>query len=223
MSKILTEYDSMRGTISLINIFYLIQYFKCQNILEIGFYEGQTFGMMLEATNEGSQLTAIDINFQKEIYNKYYADSKYTKNKKIQLLNMSSEDFTSSEKYDLINVDGSHVLRYNDLCIAANCLDKNGILMLDDYKKHDEVVTEFLKLDHKLVPFLMDQQALFFHHPSHSAELFLDEILDNVLFNCCTLNNIDYKGYNVKEICPIKICIDHMHNVFSLFCHEINI
>jgi len=58
--KNLSLYDrGMRNNSELLVLFYLIKFFKFKNILEIGFFEGKTFGVMIESSTENSNLTPL--------------------------------------------------------------------------------------------------------------------------------------------------------------------
>ena len=232
MFNISDQYDRemYRQLISQTVIYYLIKYFKLKNILELGFYEGQTFGLMLEATEPGASLTAIDIHYRMDLYNQYYKDSIYTKDKQIELLEMSSHDFVPVKKYDFINVDGDHTYSgcCDDLEMAVTAIDQNGILMLDNYSSPqiDMAVINFLDKEHDFVPFLIDHQAVFFHHASHDAQDFLDVEL-NKFSHICALDNIGYKDFEIKSVLPksevnVK-CFMSQPEIFHLGCKYLKI
>lgn len=230
MSTILNDYESMRSNLSLITVFHLIQYFKCKNILELGFYQGQTFGLMIEAASKGSTLTAVDIVYDLNLYNRYYADNPVTKNKIINLITSQSLEFKSTEKFDFINVDTGMEenevleLRYLDLVKSTEMVSDNGILMLDNYKHVDSVIDKFLLLNHDFVPFLKDNQAIYFHHCSHDASDFLDNIIETLYPpQIITAHNVEYKGHVVKELCTKPLDIESMNDMFIFYCNKVGV
>jgi len=230
MSQIKPKYISMRNSMSLITVLWLIQYFKCQNILELGFYQGQTFGIMLESTDAGSSLTAVEIDYKLDLYNRYYANSEFVKDKTVNLVSCSSAEFCPSTKYDFINVDTGCELntaegqrqRMNDLINAFQWIARDGIVMLDNYNYYNrQDITDVLDLGHDFVPFLSDTQAVYFHHKAHDASDFLDNFLEqstniNIV---ASLNNVDYVGFLIKEIKNKPVSILEHDELFSLFCN----
>lgn len=199
----LSSYNlSNRHVTGLMLIFNIIKYFNCRRILEIGFSQGLTFGTMLEATESGSVLHAVDIELDTSLYDQYYRNSQHADAKQIQLLEMDSEQFVPTQLYDFINVDGDHdypkVLK--DLTLAANALAPNGIIMVDDFTWSgvNQSINKFLNLNTNLVPFLCDGQAMYFHHVEHAAGDFLDQVLPEQFQGLCTLYDREYKSCTVK-------------------------
>jgi SAM-dependent methyltransferase len=217
------QYNRMRVPLSSLVLFSLIQYFKPKSILEMGFFEGKTFGIMLEAASENCELTAIDIEYRMKLFDKYYAKSNVIKNKKINLLTVNSLEFNSNSTFDFINVDtggGESIpsLRCHDLNHAAQLLTKDGILMLDDYKKCETFIPEFLQTYPTIKPFLIDSQALYFHYETHDANYFLDTFIKQVLpAEFANISNINIGDCSVTEIKSIPIYIDHNRDLLDLF------
>lgn len=218
--------NSMRVNIDSVLVYYLIKFFKFSNILEIGFYQGETFAVMIEATEKSSNLTAIDINLQLDIYNKYYNNSIFTQNKDINLIEIDSEKFTNKEKYDFINIDGNHTEAYafNDIINGLSMIQPNGIIMIDDYKLNDvnSAIDKLLKTNTKFVPFLISEQTSFWHHVNHDAVEFLDNILEELLAPFCSLYNTNYKSHAVKEIRCLP-AITNNNDIFKLICERYKI
>jgi hypothetical protein len=238
MHSVLNEYIGMRSNLGLMVVFYMIQFFKLKDILELGFYEGKTFGIMLEATQPHSNLITVDIKFRMDLYNRHYANSIVTKDKKINFVNMSSLDFVSDTKFDFILVDvGSKPhntcpedellyvdendiqTRYQDMVHASKLLTDQGILMVDGYRKYPKAIEDFLKCDHQLVPFLMDNQAVYFHNLNHDAGEFLDVFLEQTLpQEFVSTYNIEYHGHTVKHLDPRPIYIETKNTLFKTYC-----
>jgi len=218
----LFERPQMRDLCSLVMVFSIIQYFRCRNILEMGFYEGLTFSAMIEATDPGAKLTAIDIDFKRKLFDQYYTNSKFVESKHVSLLNMSTHDFVPAETYDFINVDGGD-RRDLEIVTASECIDPDGINMLDDYKNSEHVVDALLNLNTNFVPFLADSKALYFHHVSHDAGNFLDYTVENLFGSFCSTDNKMYKEHLVKTVEPKLIDITELHDIFRIFAQTKNI
>jgi hypothetical protein len=222
--KNLNNYKDMRVNFELLLIFKLIKHFKLNKILEIGFWQGKSFGTMIEATNAVGDLTAVDIVMDQTLYNKIYHGNPIISNKTINLLTMSSADFVDlPASYDFINIDGDHTMPQvlDDIIMASKLIKQNGIIMIDDYilPDVDLAIDKFLKLNTDFVPFLIDQQAVFFHHISHNAVDFLDIELENIFSSFALLNNVTYKSCIVKKIECLP-AITNNDDIFSLICQR---
>jgi predicted O-methyltransferase YrrM len=226
--KNLHLYDQKnRLNFELLLLFYLIKYFDARTLLEIGFDEGCSFGAMIEATADHSVLTAVDICFNRSLFNKFYHHTRHVNDKKITLLNMSSLEFTDdTNKYDFINVDGDHTMPvvYHDLVNASKLIKQTGIIMIDDCAQEgvNTAIDQFLTLGTDFVPFLLDEQGVYFHHISHDASEFLDVELERIFASFAHLPNVTYKSFLVKQIkCLPAITSDN--DVFSLICKKYNL
>jgi hypothetical protein len=202
-------YDPMRSNTSLLVVFYLIQLLRPKNILEIGFYEGQTMAAMIEASRSGTNLTALDIRFKRDIYDQYYHDGPYTDNKNINLVQIRSCDFTPAEKYDFINVDASWD-RSDDIQRAVNWLTDDGVIMLDNYNQIDNLdqIVESMK-ENNIQPFLLDDQALYFHNMEHDLSELMDIHINGIFSPHYDTSNIEYYGNTVKQV---KLTLKNLHN-----------
>jgi predicted O-methyltransferase YrrM len=216
-------YDNMRCNTSLLLVYYLIQLLDCQNILEIGFYEGQTFGAMVEASRQGN-LTAVDINLNRTIYDQHYHGTHLTKNKNINLIEIDIDDFVppAGTQYDFINVDAGDD-RYKNITRAANWVKKdNGVLMVDNFDTHNDQVVRFLESvsDHGFVPFLTDEQAMYFHHNSVDHSELLDIALESLFSAHFDTSNVLYHGFVVKGIVDIEkpMFLNRHARICSAYC-----
>ena len=149
------------------------EYFQPKNILEIGFFMGQSFGLMCEAC-PNSNLTAVDINFNTSAF-----DACIQNQSKITLIKQDSKNINfPSESFDFVMVDGDHSYEYasNDIRKAFACITQTGILAVDDFfveGVYNAICNEIIsKTDWE--PFLWSDNVLYFHHPSHNAGEFLD-------------------------------------------------
>jgi len=225
--KNLNNYKGMRLNFELLLIFKLIKYFKLNKILEIGFRQGKSFGAMIEATNDVGDLTAVDIVMDRTLYDKIYHCSSIINNKKINLVTMPSSDFVDHPaSYDFINVDGDHTMPQvlDDIIMSSKLIKQNGIIMVDDYRVPDVniAIDKFLTLNTDFVPFLIDEQAIFFHHTSHNASDFLDIELEKIFSSFASLDNITYKSFIVKKIKCLPAVTTH-EDIFSLICQRYNL
>ncbi len=216
--KNLSCYEDMRVNFEVLLIFELVKHFKCREILEIGFYEGKTFGALLEA-NCTESLTAIDLKFEMALYDKFYKDN----SKKVTFLNMSSTEFKTDTKFDFINVDGNHELPVvqSDLVNAFNMIKKTGIILVDDYKYKpvDFAIDQILKQNYDFVPFLADEQGIYFHHVSHDTTEFLDTKIKNIFESFCYIDNVMYKNFQITKISCLP-AITKNDDVFSMICKK---
>lgn len=220
------SYPNMRGSLSLAFLLYLIQYHSIKNILEIGFYEGQTLGLMLEATQPGSVLTAIDIDYSRDsLYQKYFHDSKYTKGKTVELVHQDSRTFTPSRKYDLVNVDGDNEARRENVRMAIECLSPNGILMIDNYSSlhNRKVINDFMKDQSEWQPFIIDSQAAYFKKEHVDLSNFLDNVVSPEFDKIAYTYNIIYHSYVVKELRHHKTPIYYYDYMFQKYCELKNV
>ena len=229
MSSIVDEYNTMRSNLSLMTVFYTIQYFKPKTILEMGFYEGQTFGIMIEAAEPGCELTAIDIEYRMQLFDRYYATSDKITDKKINLLNIDSRNFKSESTFDFINVDTYNEkseinLRWNDFLHAVDLLSKDGILMLDNYILMETLLSTYLQQDPKIVPFFKDSQALYFHHVDHNANNFLDLFIPQTFpKEFASTFNTDFYGHLVTDIDPVPVFIHNYGCLMRAYCQMVKI
>jgi len=225
--------DMIRSPISSTLIFRTINYFNFKNILEIGFFEGYTFGIMLESCMPGSSLTTLDIDFKMNLYNLYYKDTAHTKDKNIRFINSKSNDhenflFGNEKPYDCILVDANadYDGYLHDLLSSVNSISENGIIIADHYKLSNEVdmaIDDFLKLDHNFVPFMCDGQALFFHHKYHNCATFLDEFVTNTFQPMCTTFNLPFKNCIVKHIEERPVLVCNNLELYKFYCKLNNI
>lgn len=212
-----------RVNVELLLLYYVIKQFDPKILLEIGFSEGCSFGVMLEAAAERSELTSVDIVINQTLFDSIYNDSSHVRTKKVNLLTMPSSKFEDSEnRYDFILVDGDHTLptAYRDLIKASKLINLNGIIMIDDYHLNDvdQAIDQFLKLETGFVPFLISEQSVYFHHVSHNAENFIDNELGKFA-PFCDLSNVDYKSFLVKKVSCLPAITNH-NDIFSLVCNH---
>lgn len=210
-----------RRVTSLVTIFHLIQHFNFKKILEVGYGEGETFALQLEITPPGSHLTAIDPILNLDMYIEHYQNSDHVKNKKIEFLEIKFEDFNSSNVYDFVNIDSGEgeFDRYDHLIQSLDHIHCHSILMLDNYKEMDELkyptVEKFTEFQKHFIPFLLDGQAIYFHHKDNDVSAFLQDIKEYLQHQFDITTQI-YKSFSVTNISPKGLSIDDPDLVDSL-------
>lgn len=217
---------STRSLLSSSVIFHLVDFFDFKNILEVGVFQGQTLGVILEATNPGANITGIDISLDKlELYEQYYANSKYVQDKKVNLIEIASEDFIPDSLYDFVIVDGGWEERESDLIKFSKHVSPQGVIMLDNYHEFDHAAKEFIKLyhEHGFVPFLKDHEALYFHPTSCNREAFVDQYVNQVFSNHCLIGNVDYHGHTVKSIDPKPVEVLNFNKLYQQVIEYFNV
>lgn len=174
------------------------EYFQPKNILEIGFYKGQTLGLIYEASGTDSQFTSVDIRYQrKDLFDQLFP------NPAGKFLNISSKDLTLDEKFDFVHIDGNHSYEYvlNDVHKVLPWLHNNSIICMDDFNLPgvDQVIKEHLMGQHDFVPFMSGDQEMFFRHVSYATDEFLDHWIQDKANNFIYFHNWDYHGYTLLE------------------------
>ena len=222
--KTLQSYTAQtRVNFELMLIFNIVKYFGFSNIIEFGFKEGKTFAALLEALESGS-LTAVDIEFDTSLYDKYYKDTQLIDNKSISFREMSSVDFNDRpRRYHFVIVDGDHTMPtiLDDVKKSFSLVTTNGIVMIDDFEWEDVnyAIDQVLEMNTGYVPFLMDYQAIFFHHISHDASNFLDSELIDIFGSFCLIKDVQYKGFHVRKIESLPAVTNH-DDIFKLICER---
>lgn len=210
----------MRCTVDAYVYYRIIKKYKYQKILEIGFYEGQTAGLLAEITDPTAHVTCVDPMPQTRLLDAIYQDLKH----KISLETIKSEHF-SFETYDFIVIDGdknfdtvSHDIRNS----AAN-LNQGGMILVNEYQKSDVSVA---LLQHMmptgLVPFLRTDQTLFFHRSSDDRGDFLDFDLVVPGQQFMRFENLQLWGHSVLNATTLPIFSDRM-DFFDLALKEFDV
>ena len=130
-------------------LYFLINKMQPNNILEVGTHIGSsTLSLALAAKKYGGKIDTVDIiDVNKEeisYWKKYNSQNSPKKNltninceDSVTFITSDSKDYleSSKNKYNFIFLDGSHSSDqvYNEISLALNILDKNGIILLHDY------------------------------------------------------------------------------------------
>lgn len=174
------------------------EYFKPKSILEIGFFAGQSLGIIAEASGPDAHFTSVDVSHKlRDTFDRLFP----VHNGKF--LTISSKDVIFNEQFDFVHIDGDHSYEYvlNDVDKVLPCLHNNSIICMDDFKISgvDRVIKERLLGQHNFVPFMSGDQEMFFHHVSHTAEEFIDNWVQDKANNFIYFHNQDYHGYTLLE------------------------
>lgn len=132
--------------------------------LELGTFEGRSALFVSELEN-CEKIVCVDpyIEYAEsekyefkmlDVFNSIDQNLKQIKNKNINLIRKTSDDFfiENKENFDVIYIDGYHQYDYvkRDFINSFNCLKKNGILICDDFlwfkykKKNDNPIIAIL-------------------------------------------------------------------------------
>jgi len=180
------------------------EYFEPKSILEIGFSEGLTFGLLFESTPYDAEYLAVDCNMRKKHhFDELFKD--HPKYSSIKFLEIDSKKLELNQKFDLVHIDGNHSYEYvkNDLEKVLPALHKNSILIMDDMSKEcpdvSKVVNEYLLGQHDFIPFLSSSREMFFHHVTHDANNFLDNFISKNSTDIISFFNYEYHGFTVLK------------------------
>ena len=200
----------MRERVDMFLLWKTIEYFQPKNLLEIGFYAGQSAGIMLESAPAQAQLTVVDITFAKRpVFDQLFPKSS------VQFIQTDSRllQLDPNHKFDFISIDGNHEYEYvlNDLEKCLPCMHQNTILYMDDYNHQgvERVIIEKLLGQNDLVPFMFGDMAMFFHHKSHSADDFLDVWIQYQAKNFVNFDNTEKFGFLQLRAKLCNVFVDH--------------
>jgi predicted O-methyltransferase YrrM len=193
-----TSSKNMREMVDTFLIWKTIEYFQPAKLLEIGFFAGQTLGIMYESAGPNAKLTSVDINYSKRhIFQKIFPQAQ------IEYHEISSINLKIDENFDFFNIDGNHDYKHaeNDINFALTHCLPHSIIYVDDYHFSgvNQAIKESLLGQNQFVPFLCGDMGMFFHHVGHSADNFLDQWLQHRANNFIYFHNIDYNGFTVLE------------------------
>lgn len=197
----------MRSTVDGYVYYKFIEKFKFKNFLEIGFYEGQTAGLLLELSSADSQIDCVDPTPKTKLFVQIYNEF----NDKFSLHTMKSVDFIFNKQYDFIIIDGSKEIENvtADINNAIASLSSTGVLIVNEYylESVQEALTNTLFIS-DLLPILQTNQSFFFSHPRNNRSEFLDFELTKDANNFIRFYNIDINGHMVLRVDSLPIFTD---------------
>jgi Methyltransferase domain len=197
--------SSMRCTVDAYIYYKIFKKYDFKRILEIGFYQGQTAGLIAEITADDARITCLDPNPRCEILDLIYADLKF----KIDLHQIKSQNFDFNfEFYDIIIIDGCKEFSSISVDIqhSVKSIDQNGMILVNEYQKDSvQAAINQHMLPNGLVPFLQTDQTLFFHYPTCDRGNFIDFELIDPGFNFINFTNKDIFGHTVLHATTLPI------------------
>ena len=210
----------MRSTVDAYIYYKFVKKYQFKNILEIGFYQGQTAGLLAEITESDCSITCVDPDPNTVLFDSLYKDFHY----KIKLYQIPSQEF-DYKQYDCIVIDGdkSFDTVSNDIKNSIRHLDDGGLILVNEYQLPDveQALHEFM-MPNGLVPFLKTDQTLFFHSPRNDRSDFLDFELPNLANNFIRFENCDLWGHVVLTATTLPIFTNQL-NYFDLALKEFDI
>jgi SAM-dependent methyltransferase len=199
----------MRSTVDGYVYYRFVQQYDFQNILEIGFFEGQTCGLLAESASATARVTAIDPVLNRSVFDSVYHE--YTN--KVKLVQAASQQFEFDQEYDLINVDGdkSYPAVREDLSNAAQALAHDGVLIVNEYYLETvaQAVSEVMPQS-GLVPFLRTNQSTFFSSPHVDRAEFLDYTLPAQANNFIRFQNIELDKHVILYVDSLPVFTEQL-------------
>lgn len=182
----------------------ICEYFRPKTVLEIGLFEGLTFGLMFESTDSDATYMCVDRDLtpKKHFDTLFGNDPKYDS---ITFVETDSKHLSVNQKFDLVHIDGNHSYDYvkNDLEKVLPLLHDQSILIMDDTTKEQpdvaRVIDEYLLGQHGFVPFLAGSREMFFHKSEHDAGDFLDNFLVKDSSDIMTFFNYNYRDFTILQ------------------------
>lgn len=199
------RYWKPRDCIGIYTYWKICEYFKPKSILEIGFFEGLSFGLLFEASGRDTNYVCVDCDFSHKEKHFDFLFNSHPKYNSIKFIESDSQKLNLTQTFDLIHIDGNHEYKYvkNDVLKCLPLLHENSILIMDDVTEHcpdvTTVIDQYLLGQHGFVPFLSTDREMFFHHVSHSADDFLDNFISKDATDIMTFFNYDYKGFVILK------------------------
>jgi hypothetical protein len=191
-------------------IWKVINYFAPRSFLEIGFFAGQTMGLIYESSKKLGTYVSVDVEYKyKPIFDQVFP------NTSILFHEISSADivFSPDQKFDFIFIDGDHSYEMvcNDIEKCLPLMHEKTILYIDDYNLQgvDLAIRHKILNNRDYVPFLAGDHSIFFHHRSQSKDQFLDVDLQDR-----SKNFIRYENQILYDTCVLtpelpNVFVDH--------------
>jgi hypothetical protein len=148
-----------RNFLDLLLLQKLIGLSEVKNILEIGYYEGLTFGVLYESSVADTKLTSCDITYNHDIFRKFYNTKKCC-----TFHQCKSSELTLDQQYDFILIDGDHTYEtvIEELSMLDTWATSDCIIMIDDHNLPGvkQALAEFI-LVANFSPVLIGPQQVF--------------------------------------------------------------
>jgi predicted O-methyltransferase YrrM len=214
------QYDKMvkgsscRCTVDAVMYWKLLTHFQFNQAIEIGTYQGQTSGLILES-NPACELIGVDLIDHMDLFRKNYTEYQ----DRFTFLNIPSQQIQlTDEKFDFVMIDTlwDYESIKSDLQMFLPRLRKSGVVSFSMVKpKHTsaDIVRAFNELhdnDHGWVPFLRTPQTEFWHHANYDRSDFLDSLFTDPISNFILIENqVDKFENTVCVAKSISMLTDH--------------
>lgn len=164
--------DQARNWVDAYILFLIVKHLQPLSVLEIGYYEGFSFGIMLEAAGDDCIFTSCDITYKHDQLSQLISIPKT-----VNFVQCESTLLGLDKLYDFIMIDGKHEYHpvIDELNLCYPHLSDSGLMMIDDYTEQRypgvyRAITEFIQ-DHKMVQLLKGHQQIVFGKQSIDTAL----------------------------------------------------
>jgi len=207
---------NLRCAVDTVLINQVCRAFLPRKILEIGFFQGQTLGLIAEAIEFDGSFVSVDLNFsRKNLFVSLFPEIQ----DKITYIQKNSANIVYDDKFDFICVDGDD--RYesviNDLKTIFPTIHQQSILYMDAAENPGvaQAIKENLLGQHGLVPFLKGDQGMFFCDKDHSAYDFLNNLTASKFGKFMKFTKVDFYGHSVLQASSMPVFQEN-HSFFCL-------
>lgn len=205
---------SMRSTVDGYVLYKFMHEFQFKNILEIGFFEGQTAGLFSELCD--GKVTCVDPCPRLPIFNAVYGAPTNIVVEKLKSIN-----FNFGNEYDLISLDGNTEYIQIDLQNSLKALSINGILLVNQYN-NPGVPSAIATLLPPLRPIVKTNQFIAYARPHVNIAEFIDARLPHLARNFINFDNVEVDGTMICNIKTLPIFTDRL-DFFDKALEEYNL
>lgn len=205
-----------RNFLDLLLLQKLISLLKIKNILEIGYCEGLTFGVLYESSGSDTSLTSCDITYDRDIFRKFYKTEKIC-----TFHNCKSSELKLDNQYDFILIDGDHT--YETIIKELDMLDKwatpDCIVMIDDHNLSGvkKALAEFIPTANFAPVLIGPQQVFLVRKENESFYSLIDQLKTSIQcvssWSTVSWNNWDIYQYQYTHevfITALQKIIKHL-------------
>jgi hypothetical protein len=190
----------MRCSVDTILIWEICKFYQPKTVLEIGFYEGQTLGLIAESLNFDAQFVSVDTTFhRRQLFDTLFPEMQA----RTQFLENDSASVRYQDQFDFAVIDGDHTLSSvtADVKQVMPNMSPQGIIYMDDINTNDviECITN-LAVPNQWIPFCLGDQGVFLHQINHSAVDFLTSLASSSFANFLEFRNTDFYGSQVMTV-----------------------
>jgi len=201
--------STMRSTVDAWVYYKLQSHYQFRSVLEIGFFEGQTAGLLAEVSNPDTKITCVDPNPKSEIFYSVFGSVA----SRVSIIKQKSQAIDFAPQ-DLIIVDGDKKFTSvtSDLGKSLQCISSDGVLVVNEWILPDvqQAIEQVLGAA-DWHPFLQTHQSLMFHHCGVDRSLFLDQEISSAgVDNFIRFENHTYNGHVVLKVDTLPIFTDRI-------------